>query len=1050
MTTGKTVSFWQVLLLCLFCLAGLASAPGVAEAQQENTTASASGGMSPEEWLTNEVQALALDRHDILNRSMVPDRPQAEISLRKLEAGEPPEQVAEDARSLREALQRACGYAIPLASAVAAGFVCTGTAMLLGAPGHLPMVAATFCGALAAGMANEVCSAAERRLGLEIRPTRDLVRGFKRAEGGDRVWDEGGFSESTRVYLEDDVEGVIDEHPQLRRILSDHEPYLYDREARQQWSLDGKERVESLLADVVNGIDLSGDSSPGSEGAESESAGSEGAESEGAENRSAEFWVFREAVENPSRERLRQRIDMVNARTALAGAVALIGVAGPEAQDFGRKTLAVADAALGVQGAVHAFEAATAMEIGASTSLAHLALSGSLVNIGVSLIGSLIDTGPTADQIIIEEIGKLREQVEEFRVEMHERFDGVHEHLDRVVEQLEEGFDRLSEDIEDVRVELEAVQRRLRNLGENVDQVARSLTYTYVNETRQHDQLMDAVLGQLANECRDTDLSEQDMDRRLLNRCRSYFQGLAALVAGDQVSLTPLVSEDNDPFLSDAVLHPDRTVNASLREFKRYLESAGRTSDRLPPAVVGPEAWLEVMIKQNESRTLFLNAAERLGVEQLASYEFKSVMDGHRSDLRGFLQAVEEELRVFTGIDEPRETVFSALFGEVRARLGRLRDLIGSIQDDYYEDDSLFDGRTRSAEVEGAVIPEFDGRTRSAEVEGAVIPEIRYEDHPHAWNRMADFYSSDPSDPSDLYPGWLTLRREAECREEMEELRNGAVPTYIWSPVTVGSDEWFQGDGILQFLHGNDLMPVRLGIGNIEVCDMVGGTRDFGNSFDSKIDALALAIWYTPGADTECPRTLLLHEVAGLESEASEAHSWSIASLMLKIESRVRGRWPVLIGRENASSEASACVEGLYNERFEAKRQALSDYVRSRLEDDAEFAEISRALMIAHLHLRSWLALALDDARWRSEVVEEVLSRAAAFPDLTELIGTQGQGYAWDIVDDGLGRVERIEELLSSRRMRDAVLYGAGHRYLTKAHFVVLDGPADEIGLANR
>ena len=164
MTTGKTVSFWQVLLLCLFCLAGLASAPVVAEAQQENTMASAGGGMSPDEWLTNEVQALAIDRHDILNRSMVPDRPLAEIALRKLEAGEPPEQVAEDARSRREALQlvedtqdarsrrealqRACGYAVPLAAATA-GLVCYGTAMLIGAPGHLPMVAATFCGALA-------------------------------------------------------------------------------------------------------------------------------------------------------------------------------------------------------------------------------------------------------------------------------------------------------------------------------------------------------------------------------------------------------------------------------------------------------------------------------------------------------------------------------------------------------------------------------------------------------------------------------------------------------------------------------------------------------------------------------------------------------------------------------------------------------------------------------------------------------------------------------------------------------------------------------------
>lgn len=662
------------------------------------------------------------------------------------------------------------------------------------------------------------------------------------------------------------------------------------------------------------------------------------------------------------------------------------------------------------------------------------------MNIGMSLIGSLIDTGPTADQIIIEEIGKLREQVEEFRVEMHERFDGVHEHLDRVVEQLEEGFDRLSEDIADVKAELEAVQGVLRKLGEDVDQVARGLTYTYVNSTEQHSRIMRLITGAPTSSCTGDDRasgSNPDVDRsmglnveaRFLFNCRSHFQNLAGDVAGDQVKVEDNY-EENDNFRYDLVVHPDRTVDASLEAFKRYLESAGHTSE-LPSAVVGPEAWLELMINQNKFRMLFLNAAERLGVG-LTSDVFKDVMSGHRSDLRKFAGAVEKELRVFTGIDEPRETVFSALFGEVRARLGRLRDLIGSIQDDYYEDDSL-----------------FDGRTQSAEVEGAVIPEIRYEDHPHAWRRMADFDSS-----SDRFPKWLRFGGEQECKLAAlsttpavqagrgSRRRRISLGDEEWTTGRIGT-QWFEDDGILQFLHGNDLMPVRLGIGGIDVCLVVGG-RDRANYL---VTALALAIWYTPGADTECPRTLLLHEVARLESEA---YSSPFVRLMLNVGSRVRGRGPVLVGRENASSEASACVEGLYNERFEAKRQALSDYVRSRLEDDAEFAEIARALMIAHLHLRSWLALALDDARWRSEVVEEVLSRAAAFPDLTELIGVQGQGYAWDVVEDGLGRVERIEELLSSRRMRDAVLYGAGHRYLTKAHFVVLDGPADEIGSANR
>lgn len=1027
--TWQQCRFRQVLL-CLFCLAGLAlaSVPVVASAQQqENTMAPAGGGTSPDEWLANEMQAIALDRHDLRNLSMASERALAEIALRQLQAGESPEQVAEDARSSREALQRACAYGVPLAAAVAS-ISCYAA---VGASGLYPVMTTGLCGALAAGIANDVCSAAERRLGLETRPTHEILTGFNATEAGERVWNEGGFSESTGVYLEDDVEGVLEEHPQLLDILSDRGINLESTPS----SLEKQSKeILTNMTDMIAEIDLSGDPGgppPGSGSAESENA-------------RIEFWAEREKLLQAGQERLRKRTDMVNARTAVAGAVALMGVAGPEARELGRKTLAVADAALGVQGAVHAFHAAG--EIGASNSLASLALSGSLVSVGTALIGSLFDTGPTADEIIIEEIGKLRAQVEDLREEMHKRFDGVHEHLDEVVERLDSGFDLLSEDIADVRARLEEVKLGLREAREEIDAVARGLTFTYVNMTQQHAQLMKAVIGQDTSRCTEPLLSMENVDGDLLRDCRAHYVSLARLVAGDQVVIPEVSEISEDPFRSDVVLHPDRTVNAGFGEFKRLLESSGRASDGLPDAVVGPEAWVELMIEQNESRTLFLNAAERHGIK-LTSDDFRTVMGGHRADLREFLQAVEEELRVFTGIDESRETVFSALFGEVRARLDeQLRDLIRSIQDDYYADDALFDGRTRPA---GA--------------EGAVIPEIRYEDHPHAWNRMADFI---PDFDSDGIPDWLRLGSNAECRAAMlDEQVLGAAS--MWSP---REDAWFMGDRILQFLHGNDLMPVRLGIGNIDVCVLADQGRDLEvtlSSGNQMIDAilnvgvdvvgginvpvlpynnkLTFAIWYTPGADTECPRTKLLHE--GVEAEALEGgpvRDWS--PLLLAVGDRVRERGPVLIGRENASSEASACVEGLYDERFEAKRRTLSDHVRSRLGDDPEFAEITRALKIAHLHLRSWLALALDDARWRSELVEEVLSHLAAFPDLERLMrDTQGQGYAWDVVEDGLGKVDRIEELLSSRRMRDAVLYGAGHRYLTKARFVVLDGPADEI-----
>ena len=1018
MTPGEAVSC--KFLLFRLCLIGLAFVPVIAAAQPRNMAAQVRAEMPADEWLENEAQALAIDRHDDLrNMSMAPpERALAEIALRRLERGDAAEQVAADTRSLREMLQDACVAGMPVAG-LSGYLFCRGAATALRAPPVWAAAAGGFCAAWVSSKIISVCSKAERNTGLVPRPTSETLRGFKADEIRRSVWEEGEFRERTNVGLDDRVATVMDKHPQLGAVLSEHgidlasalEEGVDDQEeALQRSSLDGRKRSQEILPDLVDGIGLSATDLATLEAPER--ANAESADDGEGVAESADSWAVLAAVENAEQERLRKRTDMANARTALGGAVALIGLAGPEAQNFGRQTLAVADAALGVQGAVDAFNAAA--EIGASTSLASLALSGNLVSVGLGLIGSVIDTGPSADEIIIEEIGKLRAQVEDLRVEMHDRFDGVHEHLDRVVERLDTGFELLSEDIAYVSAQLEDVQSGLQTLGANVDRLALDLAYTYVNLSQDHAQLMEAVTGTDTIQC--TDASRSSVSEEFLHRCRAHFQNLANLVAGDQTGVTP-GSESGDIFLADLEAHPDRTANASLGEFKRLLASSGGRLAGLPRAVVGPEAWIEVMNKQSESAILFSDDAERLGVD-VASAEFVATMRSHRSDLREYLRAVEEELRVFTGIDEQRETVFSAQFGEVRAQLARLRDLIGSIQDDYYADDALFDGRTRPA----------------AEVDGAVIPEIRYEDHPHAWNRMADFYSADE------FPEWLQFRQHRECIPVYEEDGRRVIPmgTQVW----IGPRRFFHGSQVLGFVHRNDLMPARLGIGEIEVCAVTGGT-----SLNGSAARLAVTIWFRPENDQDCPQAVLFHEVA---QDAADGRRL-IPNLVLDIQNRARERGPVLIGRENASSEAAGCVEGLYNERFEAKRQALSDYVRSRLEDNnnTEFAEITRAMKIANRHLQSWLALPLDDARWRSGVIEDVLSGVVEFADLERLV-RDGQGYAWDMVEEALGRAERLEEILSSRRMRDAVRYGSGHRYLTKARFVSLDGPADESALASR
>lgn len=251
------------------------------------------------------------------------------------------------------------------------------------------------------------------------------------------------------------------------------------------------------------------------------------------------------------------------------------------------------------------------------------------------------------------------------------------------------------------------------------------------------------------------------------------------------------------------------------------------------------------------------------------------------------------------------------------------------------------------------------------------------------------------------------------------------------------------GDELLRFAHEDDLLPARLGMGEIGVCAMTSGQYFNGRLL---AENLAVKVWFMPTSDTGCLRTVLLDEVTAAVPGPNYGR---IFRLFQQLRRRAGAPRPILLDREDDTSE---CRKS-YEERFEAKRRALSDYVRNRLsedqsEDESEFTEIARSMTIANAHLRSWLALALDDARWRSETVDAILSDAGGvgFPDLEQLLRDES-GYAWDVAEEGLRKVESLEEILRSGRMRDAVTYGAGHRYLTVARFRSLDGAARADGV---
>ena len=944
----RTAAFLAWLLACL--LSGTALG--------QNSMAPPDATMSEDEWTTS-LQALAMTHGGDLNPARRFEPPLLEAAVSRLEAGVAPEQIADDTRRGRGLLQQVCPYASIWAGAVGV-IACSPST-----------IGSAICGGAAATLALYVCNDAWRRSnyspGVRL-TTEELLRRVKEIQGGEQLWNDV-FAQHNGFPLHIPPDELLESNRTLVEALSEHgidiESAPNDQIALPEAVVELQEKSMEVLGGVRDGIELRLDSM---------------------ETATSEPWVHAAKAEQAKRD----RVDMANARVAVGAAAALIGLADPEA---GSHISVVGDAVFGVYGAVKAFGLAD--HLGANTDLASLALSANLIGVALTLFGSFVDTGPSADEVIIEEIGKLREQVQELRSEMHARFDGVHEHLARVMDRLDEGFGLLSNQNARIQEQLRSVSGQLRQLGSQIDGIAHGLSYTYLNLTAQHDALMEAVVGSTTRGCTGPRL---ETPVGFLDDCVYHFDTLANLLKADQTVPGP-----SDRMLEvDLAVHPDRTTNASLAEFRRMRAAAGLPSDGLPAEVVGPEAWFELMGRHDEFRERHAGDVSQGPRPNIVSDFFAGTMRAHRDALRRYVDAIADDLRVVTGIAESRETVFSTWFTEARNRLSRLTDLIRSNQDAYHGDPSLFGGRTR---------PFGDG--------GAVIPEVGYRD-PYAWSPMAHFYSRE------RLPEWLRYLPYRECgrpRAIRRRVRPGENVTSItwWSPPQARA--WFQGDGVLRFVHANDVMPARLGMGTVEVCVTAGG--------EALGDAQRLAVRIVFVASTEAGGEVCTPQRALLSNTVAGA---SLTSMMLDVASRVDLLdAPKLIDPER---EIAACQD-LYEERFDERRRAFSDHLRRSLLEDSAFREVALQMRVANAHLRSWLTLALDDARWRSDKVEALLSVDAA-PDLERVL-REGDGYAWEVMDLAGARIDNLEEILQSGWLRDAVLYGAGHRMLTGAYFQSLD-----------
>jgi hypothetical protein len=152
----------------------------------------------------------------------------------------------------------------------------------------------------------------------------------------------------------------------------------------------------------------------------------------------------------------------------------LAGLVDPK---FGRDLMVVGDSALQVFEAAERYgDTITRLgelaKLGAATNLATgmagAALTGNIVGALMNIVSLFQEAGPTPEQIILDQIGRLGRQVSRLHEQMHERFDRVEQQLDAIHGGLNAIFELLTTRFDQITADVAAVQR-------DADQIQRQL-----------------------------------------------------------------------------------------------------------------------------------------------------------------------------------------------------------------------------------------------------------------------------------------------------------------------------------------------------------------------------------------------------------------------------------------------------------------------------------------------------------------------------------------------------------------------------------------------
>lgn len=208
-----------------------------------------------------------------------------------------------------------------------------------------------------------------------------------------------------------------------------------------------------------------------------------------------ELKAQQQAIEMQKDEKRRLQLDAAKAGLSIITTIA--SEIDPQAANYiqvvGGSTIQVAEAMRGW------LKATTGLKgIDKVASLSTVMMTSNVLGAVMNVVGLFGEGQPSLDQQILEEIGKLREQVEDLRLEMHDRFDRIDLGLNAIYTTMNERFDQIDLQLGRINGNIQEVQKSLLTLDLSLSRIERN-NFEFLNALGRRP-LLEAINGGLGYE----------------------------------------------------------------------------------------------------------------------------------------------------------------------------------------------------------------------------------------------------------------------------------------------------------------------------------------------------------------------------------------------------------------------------------------------------------------------------------------------------------------------------------------------------------------------